>query len=64
MKVIVSQTKLNVVNPTQEQLEKLTELPEKAIVKEAVNGVTITADPATLFSVLYKLSTVYDIELV
>ena len=64
MKVIVSKTKLNVVDPTKEQLLDLEKIASKAIVKEVVNGVSIKADKATLFDVLYVLSCKYDVELV
>lgn len=64
MKIVVSKTKLNVVNPSKEQLLELEKVTSKAIVKEAVNGISITADPATLFNVLYTLTCKYDVELV
>ena len=64
MKVIVSKTKLNVVDPDSYQLAHLAEITTKATVKEVANGVTITADPAALFNILYALSCNYDVELV
>lgn len=64
MQVIVSQNKLTVVDPSAEQLLELEKVTSKAVVKEAVNGLTITADPATLYKVLYTLSCKYDVELV
>lgn len=64
MKVVVSKTKLNVVDPSKEQLLELEKVTSKAVVKEAINGATITADPATLYNILYTLSCKYDVELV
>lgn len=64
MKVIVCQTKLNIVDPTVQQLLDLEKITDKAIVKETSNGVSIKADKATLFDVLYSLSCKYDVDLV
>lgn len=64
MKIVVSLNKLNVVNPSKDQLLELEKVTDKAVVREAVNGLTITADPATLYKVLYTLSCKYDVELV
>ena len=64
MKVIVSKNKFNVVDPTAEQRKDLEKVTAKATVRNAVNGLTVTADPATLYSVLCELSFKYDVELV
>lgn len=64
MKIIVSLNKINIVNPSKDQLLELEKVTDKAVVREAVNGLTITADPATLYKVLYTLSCKYDVELV
>lgn len=64
MKVILSKTKMNIVDPTHEQELFLQELPTTYNVKEVVNGFTVSAPKDKLYDLLYSLSCKYDIELV
>ena len=64
MRIILSYEKMNFVDLTTEQAEKVKEIAGDCIIKEVSNGITVAADKGTLYQIICNLSFTYDIEIV
>lgn len=64
MRIIISYEKMNFVDLSSEELEKVREVAGDCIIKEVANGFTVKADKGTLYQIICNLSFTYDIEIV